>query len=155
VKKSAGVLMYRFRDGNPQVLLGHMGGPFWARKDEGAWSIPKGEYGEDEEAFQAAAREFQEETGFRPEGGFDELKPARRPKGKHVRIWVVEGDFDTTRLVSNTFELEWPPRSGKTQAFPELDKAAWFTVPVARRKIVKGQVPFLEAFDEWLRNRSS
>ncbi|MBD3317949.1 MAG: NUDIX domain-containing protein [Chitinivibrionales bacterium] len=152
MKKSAGLLMYRFRENVLQVLLGHMGGPFWAKKDDGAWSIPKGEYGDDEDAREAAKREFYEETGFMPRGDFRELAPAKRPRGKHIRIWAFEGNCDPTKLISNTFKLQWPPHSGKTAVFPELNKAKWLPVTVAQRKIVKSQRVFLDALCEMVGN---
>jgi predicted NUDIX family NTP pyrophosphohydrolase len=142
-KTSAGLLPYRFEDGELQVLLVHPGGPFWASKDDGAWSIPKGEYGEGEDAFEVAQREFEEETGFRASGDFLELGTARQKSGKVVRAWAFEGDYEATRIVSNTFEMEWPPRSGRMRVFPEVDRAAWFSVMQAQIKISKGQVELL------------
>jgi predicted NUDIX family NTP pyrophosphohydrolase len=135
---SAGILLFRLRDGTLEVLLGHMGGPFWARRDEAAWSIVKGEHDPSEEPFDAARREWREETGLRQAGG------------KRVRAWAVEGDLDPATVRSGMFELEWPPRSGRTQAFPELDRAAWFDVPTARTKVVRGQVPFLDVLEREL-----
>ena len=122
-KNSAGLLLYRFRDGNLEVFLVHPGGPFWAKKDLGVWSIPKGEIDEGEEPLGAARREFEEETGFSPEGTFRELTPVRQRSGKIVHAWAVEGDCDPTALRSNTFTLEWPPRSGRMQEIPEVDRA--------------------------------
>src|SRR5579875_574675 len=122
-----------------------MGGPFWIGKDDGAWSIPKGEYGPDEDPLTAARREFLEEMGTPPPPGPAEpLGEVRQAGGKLVSVWSVHGDFDTARLRSNTFPLEWPPRSGKVQEFPEIDRAEWFDVETARRKLVRGQVPFLD-----------
>jgi predicted NUDIX family NTP pyrophosphohydrolase len=136
--------MYR-RTGGIEVLLGHMGGPFWARKDDGAWSIPKGEYGPDEDAFAAAVREFEEELGSpSPASGYAELGSVRQSNGKTVTAWAVEGNLDTDAIVSNTFEIEWPPRSGRMQSYPETDRAAWFDVDAARPKLVKGQAEFLD-----------
>jgi predicted NUDIX family NTP pyrophosphohydrolase len=148
MKRSAGLLLYRMRDGAPEVLLGHMGGPFWARKDEHAWSIPKGEFGDDEEPLAAARREFAEEVGSPPpDAPALELGEVKQSGGKRVIAFAVEGDLDADAIVSNTFELEWPPRSGRTQAFPEIDRAAWFGLDEARRKVVKGQVPLLDALE--------
>ena len=149
--RSAGLLLYRLRDGTPQVLLGHMGGPFWARKDERAWSIPKGEHGDEEDALAAARREFAEETGTPPPDGEPlPLGEVRQTGGKRVTAWALEGDLDPAAIASNTFTLEWPPRSGRTQEFPEIDRAAWFDLPTARAKIVKGQVPLLDALERAL-----
>jgi predicted NUDIX family NTP pyrophosphohydrolase len=149
--RSAGLLLYRVRDGTPQVLLGHMGGPFWARKDERAWSVPKGEHGDDEDALAAARREFAEETGTPPPDGEPlPLGEVRQSGGKRVTAWALEGDLDPAAIASNTFTLEWPPRSGRTQEFPEIDRAAWFDLPTARAKIVKSQVPLLDALERAL-----
>jgi predicted NUDIX family NTP pyrophosphohydrolase len=139
------MLMYRFRGREPEVLLVHPGGPFWARKDDGVWSIPKGSYEEDEEALLAAQREFAEETGCMPRGDFIELGEFKQPAGKRIRAWAVDGEFDLAEFKSNTFAMEWPPRSGRVQTFPEADRAAWLEPISARRKILKGQVPILEA----------
>jgi len=147
---SAGLLLYR-RDGDGQleVLVAHMGGPFWARKDDGAWSIPKGEYGADEDPLAAARREFAEEMGSEPphtppDGATLDLGEIRQSGAKRVRAWAVEGDFDPAQLRSNTFEMEWPPRSGRRAEFPEVDRAAWFDLQTAERKLVRGQIPFLQ-----------
>jgi len=142
-KKSAGVLLYRTSAGPLEVLLAHPGGPFWDRKDDGSWSIPKGEFADEEEPLAAARREFQEETGFAVTGGFAELTPLRQPGGKTVYAWAVEGDFDPSKLKSNTFAIEWPPKSGRQREFPEVDRVAWFAIPEAQRKILRGQVGFL------------
>ena len=149
VRQSAGLLMYRFRNGWPEVLLVHPGGPFWAKKDLGAWSIPKGEHGEGEDPLAAAKREFPEETGFEAKGELRELGTLRQPSGKRVTAWAFEGDCDAGALRSNTFRLEWPPRSGQEAEFPEVDRAAWFPIEGAREKILKGQVGFV---DELVRN---
>jgi predicted NUDIX family NTP pyrophosphohydrolase len=143
-RTSAGILLYRRADDGVEVLVGHMGGPFWARKDEGAWSIPKGEYGPGEDAEAVARREFEEELGS-PVLSM-ELHPLGelRTSGKVLTVWAAEGDLDAAACTSNTFELEWPPRSGRMQEFPEIDRAAWLPVDVAREKLVKGQVPFLD-----------
>jgi predicted NUDIX family NTP pyrophosphohydrolase len=143
-KKSAGVLPYRVTQDGAEVFLVHPGGPFWATKDDGAWSIAKGEFGDQEEAFHAALREFQEETGFQVAGKFIPLQPARQPSGKIVYAWAVEADCDPTGIRSNTFSMEWPPGSGGQQEFPEIDRAAWFDVNTAKAKILKGQLPFIE-----------
>jgi predicted NUDIX family NTP pyrophosphohydrolase len=138
-KRSAGLLMYRKSGAGLVVLLVHPGGPFWARKDLGAWSIPKGEYGPGEEPLAVARREFGEETGARLQGVFQPLGELVQPGGKRVIAWAVEGDLDPATLVSNTFELEWPPRSGRKQFFPEVDRAAWFSPAEARERILPGQ----------------
>lgn len=143
-KTSAGLLLFRWRAGQLEVLLVHPGGPLWARKDEGAWSIPKGLVGEGEDALAAARREVEEETGTRPDGDFVPLTPIRQSADKTVKAWAIESDFDPANLASNTFEMEWPPRSGRRQTFPEVDRAAWFTIEEARRKILRGQLPLLD-----------
>jgi predicted NUDIX family NTP pyrophosphohydrolase len=143
-KKSAGLLLFRETPAGLEVLLVHPGGPFWARKDDGSWSIPKGEFADDEEPLAAAKREFEEEVGDPPAGDFIRLDPVRQPSGKLVLAWAVRADFDPSSLKSNTFSMEWPPRSGQQQAFPEVDRAAWFNVESARPKILKGQAPFLD-----------
>ena len=143
-RTSAGILLYR-RVPSLEVLLGHMGGPFFARKDDGAWSIPKGEYGPDEDAFAAALREFAEELGSpAPSSGYVSLGSVRQANAKVVTAWAVEGDLDASAIVSNTFSLEWPPRSGRMQSFPEVDRAAWFSLEDAHPKLVKGQVELLD-----------
>ena len=149
--KSAGLLLYRRRQGRIEVLLGHMGGPFWARKDERAWSIPKGEHPDAEDALAAARREFAEETGTPPpDGPTLDLGEVRQSGGKRVTAWAVEGDLDVASVKSNTFLLEWPPRSGRGQEFPEIDRAGWFDLDTARRKIVKGQVALVDRLEERL-----
>jgi predicted NUDIX family NTP pyrophosphohydrolase len=142
-KRSAGLLMYRRREGHVEVLLVHPGGPFWMKKDAGAWSIPKGEYDDGEDAFAAATREFQEETGTLAQGPFLPLAPVRQ-SGKIVQAWAFEGDCQPESLGSSTFSLEWPPRSGRRQEFPEVDRAEWFGLEEARRKIIPGQVALLD-----------
>jgi predicted NUDIX family NTP pyrophosphohydrolase len=143
-KQSAGLLLFRESAGNLEVLLVHPGGPFWAKKDDGVWSIPKGEFEDDEDPFDVARREFQEETGMAPPvGEFIPLQPVRQPGGKTVHAWAVKGDFDPAALKSNTFSMEWPPRSRRQQEFPEVDRAAWLSIPLAKRKILKGQMPIL------------
>jgi predicted NUDIX family NTP pyrophosphohydrolase len=143
-KRSAGILMYR-RSRGIELLLAHPGGPFWASKDQGAWSIPKGEYDEDEDPLVAAKREFAEELGSAlPARPFLDLGAIRQPSRKEVTAFAVEGDFDPATLVSNHFELEWPPKSGRKQSFPEIDSAQWFPVQEARAKIQPGQVEFID-----------
>jgi predicted NUDIX family NTP pyrophosphohydrolase len=143
-KKSAGLLLYRRTPAGLEVLLVHPGGPFWARKDEGAWSIPKGELEGAEDPLGAARREFEEELGCAaPAGAALALEPVRQPGGKEVQAWAVEGTFDPAALRSNTFALEWPPRSGKQREFPEIDRAEWFPLDVAARKITQGQAALL------------
>ena len=143
-QKSAGLLLYRMRNSVLEVFLVHPGGPFWAKKDDGAWSIPKGEIAEDEDPLKAAKREFFEETGFEVDGNFIALTPVRQAAGKWVYAWAVEGDCDANAIKSNTFSMEWPPRSGKKKEFPEVDRAAWFTLDVAKGKILKSQLSLLE-----------
>jgi predicted NUDIX family NTP pyrophosphohydrolase len=143
-KKSAGVLLYRSVSHSPEVFLVHPGGPFWAKKDEGAWSIPKGEFAEGEDPMAVAKREFREETGFAVSGEFERLQPVRQPSGKIVYAWSVEGDVDAAAIHSNSFTVEWPRGSGKLQEFPEVDRGGWFDLKLAKRKIIKGQVPLLE-----------
>jgi predicted NUDIX family NTP pyrophosphohydrolase len=159
-RRSAGILVFRRTPGNGsgevapvvvEVLVGHLGGPFWARKQEHAWSVPKGEHDAEEEPLAAAYREFLEETGQPvPPGDLLDLGTVRQPGGKLVRLWAVEGDLDAAALVSNTFTVEWPPRSGRTQEFPELDRFAWAEVGTARELLVKGQLPFLDRLLEQL-----
>ncbi len=153
VKHSAGLLVYRTPNGTLEVFLAHPGGPFWARRDEGAWTIPKGLCEPGEEPLAAAKREFEEETGAALDGTFLDLGVFRQPGGKRISIWAVEGDLDPARLASNTFELEWPPRSGRRRQFPEIDRGAWFAVPEALEKIVKGQRPAIERLCALLRAR--
>ena len=141
---SAGVLLYRVRDGALEVFLVHPGGPFWRRKDEGAWSIPKGEVEEGAEPLATALREFEEETGTALHGEGVPLSPVRQPGGKLVRAWAVEGDIDPASIVSNMFAMEWPPRSGRRQEFPEVDRAEWFSVEEARVKLNAAQAEFLD-----------
>src|SRR5262245_50696506 len=143
-KRSAGLLMYRGSGSGLELLLVHPGGPFWARKDLGAWSIPKGEYAGDEEPLTVAQREFEEETGVRPRGQFEPIGEVVQAGGKRVSAWAVEGDLDPAALVSNTFELEWPPRSGRKRSFPEVDRAEWFSPGQAREKINAGQRAFVD-----------
>lgn len=143
-KLSAGVLLFRCASQSVEVLLVHPGGPYWAKKDDGAWSIPKGEYQPEDDAFDAARRELEEETGFRAEGDFIALDALKQPSGKVVTAWAIEADWDPSQLRSNVFSMEWPPRSGKQQEFPEVDRAEWFSLGAAQRKLLKGQAPFVE-----------
>jgi predicted NUDIX family NTP pyrophosphohydrolase len=144
-KLSAGVLLHRARDGVVEVLLAHPGGPFWARKDDGAWSIPKGEYTEGEDPWAAAQREFSEELGLPvPAGTRIDFDPLKQPSGKVVTAFAVRGDLDVANTRSNTFELEWPKGSGSVREFPEVDRVAWFPVAQARAKLLKGQRAFLD-----------
>jgi predicted NUDIX family NTP pyrophosphohydrolase len=150
--QSAGLLLFRRTPGGIEVLLGHMGGPFFARRDDGAWSIPKGEYEADEEPLAAARREFAEEFGSQPpDSKVVELGTVRQRNGKRVTAWAVESDFDVRTIVSNTFELEWPPRSGRVQTFPEVDRAEWFDVATARVKMVAGQEALVDRLLEYVR----
>jgi predicted NUDIX family NTP pyrophosphohydrolase len=153
-KKSAGLLLYREGSGRLEVLLVHPGGPFWAKKDEGAWSIPKGEFEDNEDPLSAAKREFAEETGLSPDGEAIPLQPVRQPSGKLIYAWVMGCDVDLAQFRSNTFSMEWPPKSGRYQEFPEVDRAAWLTIEAARHKIVKGQAPFLDQLQNMLRGLS-
>jgi len=143
-RTSAGLLMFRRRGSNLEFLLVHPGGPFWKNKDLGAWSIPKGEYAEGEDALTAAKREFEEETGIAPGGDLLPLGEIKQSGGKIVTVWAFEGDCDADKIHSNTFSIEWPPRSGKTREFPEVDRAAWFPIQIARQKILKAQAEFLD-----------
>jgi predicted NUDIX family NTP pyrophosphohydrolase len=148
---SAGLVVFR-RAPQLEVLLGHLGGPYFARKDDGAWSIPKGEYGPEEEPLAAARREFTEELGLPAPAGvrYEPLGTVRQRNGKQVTAWAVEAEPDVSRIVSNTFEIEWPPRSGRRQSFPELDRAGWFDLETARRKMIAGQGELLDRLVEQL-----
>lgn len=143
-KRSAGILMFRRRDSGIEVLLVHPGGPFWKNKDAGAWSIPKGEHGEADDPLEAAKREFKEETGIPVRGEFVALDEIKQPSGKLIRAWALEGDCNAATIRSNTFSMEWPPKSGRMQEFPEVDRAEWFSMDEARKRIVKGQSGFLD-----------
>ena len=150
-KYSAGLALYRQTTDILEVLIIHPGGPFWAKKDLGAWSFPKGEYLPEEDPLSAAKREFQEELGTPPpDGDYQDLGEVKQPSGKLVHIWALAADFDTKHFKSNSFAMEWPPRSGTMQQFPEADKAVWTPLPLASRKLTKGQVPFLERLAEKL-----
>lgn len=150
-RRSAGILLYRLKDGAPEVLLVHPGGPYWAKREDGAWSMPKGEISPGEEPLAAARREFEEETGFYPAGDVIPLGSFRQPGGKTVLAWAALGDLDADDIRSGTFTLEWPPRSGRMQTFPEVDRAGWFGPEEAARKILRGQAPALAALWERLR----
>lgn len=143
-KRAAGILLYRRTDRGLEVLLAHPGGPLWARKDLGAWTIPKGQFGDDEAPLAAAVREFEEEMGLPPSGEFASLGAIKQPGGKLVHAFAAESDFDVTRVKSQLFSMEWPPKSGQLAEFPEVDRAGWFAIDFARRKILKGQEPFLD-----------
>lgn len=151
-EKSAGLVLYRRAGDAREVLLVHPGGPFWAKKDEGAWSIPKGLCVEGEDPLAAAVREFEEETGCAPQGPFVRLGEFRQPSRKLITAFAAGGDFDLQHFRSNSFTMEWPPRSGRMQSFPEADRAAWFTADQASSKILKGQRPILEALDKALQH---
>jgi predicted NUDIX family NTP pyrophosphohydrolase len=147
-RTSAGILLWRRREGAVEVLLGHMGGPYWAKKDLGHWTIPKGEVEEGEELTAVARREFLEETSHEvPDGPLTELGEIRQKSGKVVLAWAAEGDLDPAKAVSNTYEMEWPPGSGRTAEFPEIDRVEWFGMDEARRKLKDAQVPFLERLE--------
>lgn len=153
--RSAGLLPYRTRDGRLEVLIAHMGGPLWSRREDAAWSIVKGEHDEREDALAAARREFEEETGVEAPGGPAlELGEIRQSGGKRVTAWAVEAELDPAALHSNTFELEWPPRSGRTQQFPEVDRYDWCELPLARRRLVKAQAELLDRLEQLLGGRS-
>lgn len=155
-KMSAGLLMYRRPHETLEVFLVHPGGPLWSKRDLGAWSIPKGEYQSDEDPFAAAQREFTEETGVQPgQPSFIGLTSATQSGGKVIRAWAFEGDADPTTIISNTFSMEWPPRSGRQQTFPEVDRAAWFPIEEAKERILKGQIPLLLELERILLNQST
>jgi predicted NUDIX family NTP pyrophosphohydrolase len=144
-KRSAGILMYRGSGSALEILLVHPGGPFWAKKDAGAWSIPKGEYEQGEDSLAVAKREFAEELGSpAPQGEYLDLGELVQPSRKVITVFAVEGEFDPASLASNHFEMEWPPKSGRKQSFPEVDRAAWFSLEEAREKILPGQAPFID-----------
>jgi predicted NUDIX family NTP pyrophosphohydrolase len=148
-KRSAGILMHRSRNGAREVLLVHPGGPFWAKKDAGSWSIPKGEYEDGEDARACALREFGEELGGPPpDGDLVDLGEVRQKSGKVVTAWALEGDADADEITSNTFTMEWPPRSGQQREFPEIDRAGWFALDEARERILPAQAPLLDRLAE-------
>lgn len=152
-KRSAGLLMFRRRDAGLEVFLVHPGGPFWAKKDAGAWMIPKGEYTDGELPLDAARREFHEETGFVASGEFIDLGTVRQASGKLVTAWAFEGDCDPTKLTSNLCLMEWPPRSGRMVEIPEVDRGAWYSLAAAKSSILKSQQPFLDVLSKKLLNR--
>lgn len=154
-KQSAGLLLYRKRCGLLQVFLVHPGGPFWAKRDYGAWSIPKGEYEEGDDPLETARREFTEETSFSIEGRFAPLRAIKQPSGKVVSAWAIEGEVDAAMVRSNTFRMRWPPKSGQEQEFPEVDRGGWFDLAEARRKLVPGQVPFVDELVAMIESASS
>ncbi|WP_336115111.1 NUDIX domain-containing protein [Streptomyces sp. PTD9-10] len=148
-KRSAGLLLFRHTDDGLEVLLGHMGGPFFAKKDAGAWTVPKGEYEPDEPAWEAARREFREELGLAPpDGQAVPLGEVAQANGKIVTVWAIEADLDPEAITPGTFTMEWPPRSGRTQEFPELDRVAWFGLDRARALIITAQAAFLDRLEE-------
>lgn len=149
-RQSAGLLLFRRPAGRLEIFLVHPGGPYWARRDLGAWSIPKGEFAAGENALDAARREFREETGADAAGSFLPLEPVRQAGGKVVHAWAIEGDCDAASIRSNTFTLEWPPHSGRTAVFPEVDRAAWFALPEARQRILPSQAPLLDQLQRLL-----
>src|SRR5580765_3363007 len=150
IKKSAGILAYRKRAAEEQVFLMHPGGPFWKKKDSGAWSIPKGEVADNESDEAAARREFEEETGFAITGQLIPLQPIKQKNGKIVTAWALEQDLDADKIKSNLFEMEWPPKSGKYQQFPEMDRAEWFSVITAKEKIIPAQTALIDELEEKL-----
>jgi predicted NUDIX family NTP pyrophosphohydrolase len=154
-KRSAGLLMYRWHKGHLEVFLVHPGGPFWVKKDLGAWSISKGEYAEGELPLDAARREFQEETSFPATGDFLELGEVQQAGGKVVLAWAFEGDCDPSKLVSNRCQIEWPPRSGRHIEIPEVDRGDWFSIDQAKERILKGQAPFLDRLSQLLSPRAT
>jgi predicted NUDIX family NTP pyrophosphohydrolase len=151
-KLSAGILLFRTSKGSPEVMLVHPGGPLWKNKDLGAWSIPKGEFLPGQDALQTAKREFKEETGGSIKGEFRELMPVRQSGGKLVYAFAVEGDFDVTTLKSNTFPMEWPPKSGRTEQIPEVDRGEWFDLQTAREKINAAQAAFVDQLESLLQS---
>lgn len=150
MKKSAGILVYRMVDNECEVFLVHPGGPFWKNKDDGAWSVPKGEFSDDEDPLMAARREFREETGQEISGDFQPLPIIRQKGGKQVQVWTVKGEVDAAAILSNTFSMEWPPHSGRKMNVPEVDKAAWFDLKTARKKILASQLPLLNSLEALL-----
>ncbi|MEO5564305.1 MAG: NUDIX domain-containing protein [Chitinophagaceae bacterium] len=149
-KQSAGILLYRFQKKKTEVFLVHPGGPFWKNKDAGAWTIPKGEFTGDEDPLEAAKREFEEETGTLLTGKFTELQPIKQKAGKTVYAWAIEGDIDPSKIKSNSFEIEWPPKSGKMTSFPEIDRADWFDLIKAKEKINISQVDIISQLEKIL-----
>jgi len=152
MRKSAGLLLFRKKGAAIEFFLVHPGGPFWKNKDEGSWSVPKGEYTEGEEPLAAARREFEEETGYSVDGEFIALTPAKQKSGKTIFCWGLEHDLDASKITSNTFPLEWPPKSGKFIDTPEVDRAGWFDYETAKKKLIPGQVPLLDELYTLTRN---
>ena len=150
-KESAGIVLYRYHDSTLEIFLVHPGGPFWKNKDSGAWSIPKGEFDKREDSLRAARREFHEETGCSVDGSFIALTPVRQAGGKMVHAWAVEGDCEAESIRSNSFTIEWPPRSGQRKDFSEVDRAGWFSLELAREKILKGQLMLLDELEQILK----
>ncbi|HEX7227405.1 MAG TPA: NUDIX domain-containing protein [Candidatus Binatia bacterium] len=150
-KESAGIVLYRYHDSTLEIFLVHPGGPFWKNKDSGAWSIPKGEFDKREDPLRAARREFHEETGCSVDGSFIALTPVRQAGGKMVHAWAVEGDCEAESIRSNSFTIEWPPRSGQRKDFSEVDRAGWFSLELAREKILKGQLMLLDELEQILK----
>jgi predicted NUDIX family NTP pyrophosphohydrolase len=155
MKTSAGVVLFRRGHQGIEVFLVHPGGPFWATKDDGAWSIPKGEFSSGEDPLEAARREFSEETGCDVQGEFISLNAVKQPSGKLIVAWAVEGDLDAETVRSNRFSMEWPPGSGRQEHFPEVDRAEWFPIDIARTKLLKGQLPFLDRIEDLLSTRAA
>jgi predicted NUDIX family NTP pyrophosphohydrolase len=155
IVRSAGLLMFRRRDGIVEVLLAHPGGPFWSRRDDAAWTLPKGEIAEAEEPLAAAQREFAEETGFASQPPYYPLGELKQKSGKRISAWAFEGDADPALLVSNEFEMEWPPRSGRTRRFPEIDRVGWFGLEAARAKLIAGQAPFIDQLEALLQGKAA
>jgi predicted NUDIX family NTP pyrophosphohydrolase len=153
-KQAAGILMYRRGALGLEVLLAHPGGPLWARKDAGSWTMPKGQFTDGELPLDAARREFEEEMGTAPTGNFQPLGTVKQPSGKVIHAWAAESDFDASTVKSNLFSMEWPPRSGRMGEFPEVDRAGWFPIEEAREKIIKGQAPFLARLLEITNNNN-
>lgn len=152
MKKSSGILLFRRRGKFSEAFIVHPGGPFWANKDEGAWSIPKGEFSEGESTLQAAIREFNEETGFNAEGDFIALKPIRQKSGKIIYCFALESDFDASHLISNTFKMEWPPKSGQIKEFYEIDRGGWFSFDECKQKLNTAQQAFIIELESLLKN---
>ncbi len=150
LKMSAGILLFRFINEHPEILLLHPGGPYWAKKDVGAWSIPKGLLNENEEPKQAAVRELKEETGIDVKGDLIKLTPIKQKGNKIVFAWALEQDFNPLDIKSNYFEIEWPPKSGEKKQFPEMDKGSWFTVKEAKKKILPAQLPFIVELEKMI-----
>jgi predicted NUDIX family NTP pyrophosphohydrolase len=152
-KQAAGILLFRRGATGIEVLLAHPGGPLWARKDRSAWTLPKGQFTDGELPLDAAKREFEEEMGSAPGGNFQSLGTLKQPSGKVIHAWAAESDFDVSNISSNLFSMEWPPKSGHSAEFPEVDRAAWFSIAEARLKILKGQAPFLDRLLEITKNK--